>query len=86
MSPTEGRFINFRPERPIEVALNILYGTDEIEYVVERVERSQDDDRISESTGEHRMRRRVVCRHGISCERDSEEVVSDEVYSATGTP
>ena len=30
------RFINFRPERPLEVALNILYGTDEIEYVVER--------------------------------------------------
>ena len=23
-------------ERPLEVALNILYGTDEIEYVVER--------------------------------------------------
>lgn len=40
MSPTDGQFINFRPERPIEVALNILYGTDEIEYVVERVERS----------------------------------------------
>ena len=49
------QFINFRPERPIEVALNILYGTDEIEYVVERVERSQDDDRINESAGELRM-------------------------------
>lgn len=58
MSPTDGQFINFRPERPLEVALNILYGTDEIEYVVERVERverSQDDDRISESAGKHRM-------------------------------
>lgn len=36
MSPTDGQFINFRPERPLEVALNILYGTDEIEFVVER--------------------------------------------------
>ena len=36
MSPTEGRFINFRPERPIEVALNILYGTDDSEFIVER--------------------------------------------------
>lgn len=43
------KFINFRPERPLEVVLNILYGTDEIEYVVERIERSQDDDRISGS-------------------------------------
>jgi len=36
MSPTDGQFINFRPERPIEVALNILYGTDDSEFVVER--------------------------------------------------
>ena len=36
MSPTDGRFINFRPERPIEVALNILYGTDDSEFIVER--------------------------------------------------
>lgn len=36
MSPTEGQFINFRPERPIEVALNILYGTDDSEFIVER--------------------------------------------------
>lgn len=48
------RFINFRPERPLEVALNILYGTDEIEYLVERVERSQDDDRISGSDDVYR--------------------------------
>lgn len=40
------RFINFRPERPLEVALNILYGTDEIEYVVERSDAS---DRPGES-------------------------------------
>ena len=31
-----GQFINFRPERPIEVALNILYGTDDSEFIVER--------------------------------------------------
>lgn len=49
MSPTDGQFINFRPERPLEVALNILYGTDEIEYVVERVERSDVSDRSCES-------------------------------------
>ena len=36
MSPTDGQFINFRPERPIEVALNILYGTDDSEFIVER--------------------------------------------------
>lgn len=36
MSPTDGQFINFRPERPLEVALNILYGTDDSEFVVER--------------------------------------------------
>ena len=36
MSPTEGQFVNFRPERPIEVALNILYGTDDSEFIVER--------------------------------------------------
>ncbi|EFQ04656.1 hypothetical protein HMPREF9429_00401 [Megasphaera micronuciformis F0359] len=43
------RFINFRPERPLEVALNILYGTDEIEYVVERVERGDVNDHPGES-------------------------------------
>jgi hypothetical protein len=43
------KFINFRPERPLEVALNILYGTDEIEYVVERVERGDVNDRPGES-------------------------------------
>ena len=36
MSPTDGQFINFRPERPIEIALNILYGTDDSEFIVER--------------------------------------------------
>lgn len=46
MSPTDGQFINFRPERPIEVALNILYGTDDSEFVVER---SDISDRSRES-------------------------------------
>lgn len=36
MSPTDRQFINFRPERPLEVALNILYGTDDSEFIVER--------------------------------------------------
>ena len=45
MSPTDGQFINFRPERPIEVALNILYGTDDSEFIVERSE-------VSDSPGE----------------------------------
>lgn len=49
MGPTDGQFINFRPERPLEVALNILYGTDEIEYVVERVERGDVNDHPGES-------------------------------------
>ena len=45
MSPTDGQFINFRPERPIEVALNILYGTDDSEFIVERSD-------ISDNPGE----------------------------------
>ena len=51
MSPTEGQFVNFRPERPIEVALNILYGTDDSEYVVERVERVERSD-VSDNPSE----------------------------------
>lgn len=49
MSPTEGRFINFRPERPIEVALNILYGTDDSEFIVERSD-------VSDNPGESDVR------------------------------
>lgn len=45
MSPTDRQFINFRPERPLEVALNILYGTDDSEFVVERSD-------VSDSPGE----------------------------------
>lgn len=46
MSPTDRQFINFRPERPIEVALNILYGTDDSEFIVER---SDVSDNLGES-------------------------------------
>lgn len=53
MSPTERQFINFRPERPIEVALNILYGTDDSEFIVERSDVS-DRSRESDVCGCHR--------------------------------
>lgn len=49
MSPTDGQFINFRPERPIEVALNILYGTDDSEFIVERSD-------VSDNPGESDVR------------------------------
>lgn len=49
MGPTDGRFINFRPERPIEVALNILYGTDDSEFIVERSD-------VSDNPGESDVR------------------------------
>lgn len=48
MSPTDRQFINFRPERPIEVALNILYGTDDSEFIVERSD-------VSDNPGESDM-------------------------------
>lgn len=53
MSPTDGQFINFRPERPIEVALNILYGTDDHEFIVERSDVS-DNPGESDVCGCHR--------------------------------
>lgn len=53
MSPTDGQFINFRPERPIEVALNILYGTDDSEFIVERSDVS-DRSREPDVCGCHR--------------------------------